>query len=334
MSALAPPFQQNTMKDWDLTTLGSTMLSLSTGAGIPFPGSDGVRVDIAGAESNCAIALASLGKRVAWQSKVAKTPLGERIVSKIRAREVDVSKVIWAAEGRNELMFVESGLGANRTNVIYDRAGASIESLSMDEVDFATIESSRIFHFSGITPALSERCRETVAEVVQRARQAGVKVSCDVNYRSKLWSAEEAREEISKLIGDLDLLLVGQEDLKALWKRSGDPEDELRRLQDEFRIADVVMTKGPGGAIGLLGGSIYEQEAFASEVVSPIGAGDAFAAGVLYSLLNEEPALSLKRGCAMAALARESRSDYVLSGIEALEEKMSSGGDSGKRLSR
>jgi 2-dehydro-3-deoxygluconokinase len=218
--------------------------------------------------------------------------------------------------------------------VIYDRAGASIESLSMDEVDFSTIESSRIFHFSGITPALSESCRETVAGVVQRALRAGVKVSCDVNYRSKLWPAEEACEVISALIGDLDLLLIGQGDLETLWKRSGDAEDELRRLQDEFRIADVVMTRGQGGAIGLIGNRIYEQEAFTSEVVSPIGAGDAFAAGVLYSLLNEEPALSLKRGCAMAALARESRSDYVLSGIEALEEKMSSGGGSGKRLSR
>ena len=105
-----------------------------------------------------------------------------------------------------------------------------------------------------------------------------MKVSCDVNYRSKLWSAEEAREVISELISDLDLLLVGQGDLQTLWKRSGNPEKELRRLQDEFRIADVVMTRGPEGAIGLFGDAIHQQEAFASEVVSPIGAGDAFLA--------------------------------------------------------
>ena len=322
------------MKDWDVTTLGSTMLSLSTEVGVPFQGSEEVQVDIAGSESNCAIALAGLGKRVAWQSRVARTPIGERIVSKIRGRGVDVSKVAWAAEGRNELMFVESGLGANRTNVIYDRSGASIEALTIADLDLAAIESSRIFHFSGITPALSESCRDTVAEVVQRARRAGVKVSCDVNYRSKLWSAEEACEVISELISDLDLLLVGQGDLQTLWKRSGDPGKELRRLQDEFCIADVVMTRGPEGAIGLFGDAIHQQEAFASEVVSPIGAGDAFAAGVLFSLLNDESALSLKRGCAMAALARESRSDYVLSGVEALEEKMAAGGDAGKAVSR
>ncbi len=318
----------------DVTTLGSTMLSLSTEAGVPLLGSESVRLDIAGSESNCAIALARMGKRGAWLSKVAKTPIGERIVSSIRAHGVDVSGVAWA-DGRNELMWVEAGFGANRTNVTYDRNGAAIESLTIEEVDLEAIEASRYFHFSGITPALSESCRSTMAEVVDRARKAGVKVSCDLNFRSKLWSADEAREVLSRLIPEIDLLILGAGDLQTLWERNGEPDRELQWLQDEFRIANVILTRGPEGASGRFGDTVLHQAAFASEVVSPIGAGDAFAAGVLFSFMDEEPEESLKRGCAMAALARESRSDYVVSGLEALEEKIASEeSEGGKRLSR
>jgi 2-dehydro-3-deoxygluconokinase len=230
-------------------------------------------------------------------------------------------------------MWVEAGFGTNRTNVTYDRTGAAIESLSIEDVDLAVIEASRFFHFTGITPALSAGCHDTLAAVVRRARQAGVRISCDVNYRSKLWSPQRAREVICGLIAGIDLLFVGSGDLRTLWGRSGDPEEELRRLQDEFGIANVILTRGPDGASGLFGEALLHHAAFPSEVVSPIGAGDAFAAGVLFSLLNEDAEGCLKRGCAMAALARESRNDYVLGGIEALEAKLAET-RSEKRLSR
>ncbi|NIP96129.1 MAG: sugar kinase [Akkermansiaceae bacterium] len=320
------------MKEFDLTTLGSTMLCLSTEVGVPLMGSDHLRVDIAGSESNLGIALAGLGKRVAWLSKVARTPLGERIVSRIRAGGVDVSRVAWSREGRNELMWVEAGMGENRTNVVYDRAGAAIESIRIEDVDLATVEASEYFHFSGITPALSGSCRDTLLEVIKRARRTGVKVSCDVNYRSKLWTPDQAQAVLSEMIADLDLLFLGEGDLRTLWGRNGEAIEELRALQQEFRIEKVILTRGREGAAAYFGDSVMHEHAFAGEVVSPIGAGDAFAAGVLASLLDGEADECLKRGCAMAALARESRSDYVLSGAERLAHKMLP--DSGKQISR
>ena len=105
------------------------MLSLTTNPGVPLLSSVGLRFDVAGAESNCAIALAHLGKRVAWHSKVASGILGERVVSGIRAHGVDVSSVIRCDEGRTEQMWVESGNGDNLTTVTYDRKGASVEGL-------------------------------------------------------------------------------------------------------------------------------------------------------------------------------------------------------------
>ena len=310
------------------------MLSLSTEVGVPFQASEHARLDIAGAESNCAIALASLGKKVAWLSKVGDSPVGDRIVSAIRARGVDVSGVVRAA-GRSELMFVEAGRGANRTNVVYDRAGAPVESYHIEEVDLPKVQASTFFHVTGITPALSGDCRDTLTDAISIARRAEVRVSFDVNYRSKLWAPARAREEISRLIREIDTLFIGQRDLACLWGRSGKAKEEVQRLQDEFSIANVILTRGEEGAAGLFGNRFLEHAAFTCEVVSPIGAGDAFAAGVLYSLLNGEVEEALQRGCAMAALARESRSDYVLSGIEALEQRIAAeDGGGGKRLSR
>ena len=320
------------MKSWDLTTLGSTMLSLSTEAGVPLLSSDGLRLDIAGAESNCAIALARLGKKVAWHSKVSQGVLGQRVVSEIRSHGVDVSSVLWSESGRHEQMWVEAGLGTNCTTVTYDRTGAEIESLNIEEVALEALEDTTFFHATGITPALSEDCRNTVLDTVQLARKAGVRVSFDVNYRAKLWGPARAREVLSTIIHGIDLLFVGAADLSTIWQRSGDPRNDLPWLQDQFGIANVVLTRGEEGASGLLGGNFHRSSAFPGEVVSPIGAGDAFAAGVLYSLLEGEEELALRRGCAMAALARESRGDYVVGGLEALQERM--GNEGGKKLSR
>ncbi len=257
--------------------------------------------------------------------------MGDRVVSAIRAHGVDVSDVVRVA-GRSELMFVEAGLGTNRTNVVYDRAGAAVENLSIDDINLEVIGACRWLHFTGITPALSKACFDTLGKVIRGAGEAGAKMSCDVNYRSKLWGAGGAGKTISALLPAIDLLLIGRGDLQILWGRNGEAEAEVKQLQQEFAIEKVVLTQGADGAAAIFSDRFDEHDAFGGEVVSPIGAGDAFAAGVLYSLLEDEQELALKRGCAMASLARESRSDYVVGGRDALEAKINEGG--GKQLSR
>ena len=310
------------MKSWDLTTLGSTMLSLTTEPGVPLLSSGDLRLDVAGAESNCAISLAHLGKRVSWHSKVASGPLGERVISGIRAHGVDVSSVIRGYEGRTEQMWVESGVGANMTTVSYDRGGASMEGLRIEEVDLDALHDSQYFHATGITPALSEDNRNAVLDTVQLACKAGVRVSFDINYRSKLWAPQRAREVLSTIIPGIHLLFIKETDLALLWDRRGDAETELRSLQEEFGIANIVLTRAGDGASAVLEDHFESHQAFVGEPVSPIGAGDALAAGVLYSLMEDEERLALKRGCAMASLARESRSDYVVGGRLALDARI------------
>ena len=310
------------MSSWDFTTLGSTMLSLTTDPGVPFLSSVGLRLDVAGAESNCAIALARLGKRASWHSKVARGALGERVVSGVQAHGVDVSSVIRSDEGRTEQMWVEAGLGDNLTSITYDRDGASVAGLRIDELDLHSLHDSQYFHATGITPALSEDCRNAILDAVQLACRAGVKVSFDVNYRSKLWQPCRAQEVLSTIIPGIHLLFIKERDLELLWGRGGDAEEELRRLKGEFGIANIVLTQGSKGASALLGDQFESHAAFDGEAVSPIGAGDALAAGVLYSLMEGEQELALKRGCAMASLARESRGDYVIGGKQALDARM------------
>ena len=310
------------MKSWDFTTLGSTMLSLTTDPGVPFLSSVGLRLDVAGAESNCAIALARLGKRVSWHSKVASGTLGERVISGIRAHGVDVASVIRSDEGRTEQMWVVAGGGDNPTTISYDREGASVESLRIDEIDLRSLHDSQYFHATGITPALSEDSRNAVLDAVQLACKAGTKVSFDVNYRSKLREPSRAQEVLSTIIPGIHILFIKETDLEMLWSRRGNAETEMRRLQEEFGIPNIVLTQSREGASALLGDHFESHPAFRGEAVSPIGAGDALAAGVLYSLMEDEEALALKRGCAMASLARQSRSDYVVGGRQALDSRI------------
>lgn len=311
------------MGKWDLATFGSTMLSLSTDAGVPLASSDSLRVDIAGAESNVAIALAGLGKKVTWLSQVGDTPVGERIVSEIRARDVDVSRVK-RVEGRNELMLVEAGAGSNRTNVVYDRARAAIEDVNVGELDLSVVEQSRWFHFTGITLGLSGRCARVIEECIDLAKRAGVKISCDVNYRSKVWKndVEAARAAIERFLPEVDLLLVGDDDYELFWGRKL-PRKGVAEIAQEFGISNVVMTCGADGAVAQFDGSEFSHPAFSGDVVSPIGAGDAFAAGLLYSLMKSDVKNALKRGNAMATLARGARSDYVVSASDRLEAFLS-----------
>lgn len=315
------------MSRWDVSTFGSTMLSLTTDPGVPLPSSDALRIDIAGAESNVAIALAGLGRKVTWMSRVGDTPLGERILAEVRARGVDVSHAGKMA-GRNELMFVEAGAGSNPTNVVYDRNHAPMASVDEPSFDFSPVEESRWFHFTGITLGLSETSAKVVGKCVTRARQAGVKVSCDVNYRSKVWKndSKAAREKLERHLSEVDLLLVGHDDCELFWG-PGQPREAVAKLAKEFGIPNVVMTCGADGAVGQFEDSMFIHPAFPGEVVSPIGAGDAFAAGVLSSILEDDVESALQRGNAMATLARGSRSDYVVSASTRLKAFLEGGAE-------
>lgn len=304
--------QASPRRRFDVTSLGETMLRLGVPTGQRLE--DALTFDArpAGAESNVCAALACLGRRCSWVSRLPDNPLGHLILRRLRAADVDTSAVVLAENGRLGMYFVEFAVDPRPTRVIYDRANSAMSQMQSADVDWDTLLDTRALHLTGITPALSDSCRELVAEAIQRAQSAGVAVSFDVNYRSRLWSPAEASAALRTLVADVDLLFCSEMDARQLFGCSGDERQVLAGLQSLTRASAVVVTRADAGAIALDDGAFRQQPAVASKMVDRLGAGDAFAAGVLDGWLDGSLVKGLEQGVALAALALSQVGDMLV----------------------
>lgn len=284
----------------DVVTLGESMLRLSVPAGQTLEESPAFHVHVAGAESNMAVTLARLGTSAGWISRLPATPLGRRVATWIRGHGVDVSRVLWAPEGRIGAYFVEPAPAPRAYRVIYDRAHSAFAEIDPAEVDWAFVRSARLLHLTGITPALGRRSRDLVERALREAREERVPVSFDINYRARLWPPQEARQTLAPLLQEVAILLCTLEDARMLLEGEPDAAGAALALAERFRVRTAVVTDG-GLCAAVADGRPLAQEGFAVEAVDRIGAGDAFAAGVLQGWL----AGSMERGlaCGMAAAA-------------------------------
>ncbi|MEI7027010.1 sugar kinase [Paenibacillus sp. y28] len=234
-----------------------------------------------GAESNVAIGLARLGRRVGWFGRLGKDPLGQLILKKIRGEGVDTSRVQLTSEAPTGLMLRETVSG--KSSVYYYRKGSAASTMRPEHLDEAYIASARILHVTGITPALSETCRETIREAVRLARKHGVTVSFDPNLRLKLWSVEEARSVILPLAEEADIFLPGLDELKLLYGTE-DFEDITSRLS---KLRGISIIKGDGETYVLENGQLTAVPFFkVDKVVDTVGAGDGFCAGFLSGVVQ------------------------------------------------
>lgn len=299
----------------DVVTLGETMLRLSAPGHGRLEEAVTLEVRVGGSESNTAVALARLGVRTSWLSRLPDNPLGHRIENEIRRWGVDTTGVIWDRQpgARAGLYFIDFGTAPRGIDVTYDRAESAMSRLRPDEIDAAAITNARLLHLSGITPALSASCAEAVAQAIAIARKAGLKISFDVNYRARLWTPDEARATLTPLLKGVDLLLIPQADAELLFGVTQIGIEAARSLRDRFEVGTVVMTLGGGGALA------YDDQGDCSaaphtigQVVDRVGAGDAFGAGVLMGFLQNDLALGLDYGAAMAALKHTIPGDLLL----------------------
>jgi len=177
---------------FDVITFGETMLRLSAPGYGRLEEAVTLDVRIGGSESNTAVALARLGLRSAWWSKLPTNPLGRRIENEIRRWGVDTSGVIWdeSPPARAGLYFLDFGVAPRGIDVYYDRAASAASALVPEEINPERIAQARLLHLTGITPALSPSCAQATERALALARQARTAVSFDVNYRAKLWSPE------------------------------------------------------------------------------------------------------------------------------------------------
>jgi 2-keto-3-deoxygluconate kinase (EC 2.7.1.45) len=218
----------------DLVTFGETMLRLSPSAGERLSTTRRLDARAGGAESNVAVAGASLGIETAWLSKLPDSPLGRRIVHELRGHGV-TPHVAWDddPEARLGTYYLEPGGAPRGTNVIYDRADASITTVRPAELATEAVADADYCYTSGITPALSEAAEETTAHLLERAQTAGTTTVFDLNYREKLWPPATARATYRELFPSVDVLVAPRRDARRVLDRApvaGEAETAAERL--------------------------------------------------------------------------------------------------------
>lgn len=301
---MAPIISSNATDHYDLITIGETMWRLSTPGNVRLDVTDSLDVKVGGAESNLAIALARLDKRVAWWSRLPDNPLGHHIAQTLRTFGVDISGIYWQSGARLGTYFIEFGSPPRPTQVVYDRANSAASQMQPDDFDWSVFQHTTRLHLTGITPALSASCLETIRRAIREANTAGTKVSFDLNYRAKLWMWDECRPVMDELASQCPLVIGATRDAQSLVDEKIEGETLARRLHERWQGATVVLTRGAAGAVAFDGKMFYDSPAFANvQVVDRVGAGDAFAAGLLCALLDGKPLPeALRYGHAVAAL--------------------------------
>lgn len=235
-----------------------------------------------GAESNVAIGISRLGGSVGWFGRLGKDPLGRMIFKKIRGEGVDVSRAELTAEAPTGLMMREVMMG--KTSVYYYRKNSAASRMSKSHLDENYIAGAKILHITGITPALSESCREAAFEAVRLARKHGVKVSFDPNLRLKLWNIEEARPVLLELAKLSDIFLPGLDELKLLYQTE-DWDVIVSKLRE---LSAVSIVKGGEDVTYIVTADTITTVPYfkAEHVIDTVGAGDGFCAGFLVGVLK------------------------------------------------
>ena len=278
------------------------MLRLSVRPGDRLEDAPAFDVHVAGAEANVAFAAARVGLRSAWASALPANPLGRRVAATLAAAGVDTSLVHWVEGGRLGLYFVEMGAAPRPISVVYDRAGSAIAQATPDLFDWDAIADTGFLHLSGITLGLSASCYDIGVRAMEEARRRGAVVTFDVNYRQRLWTPTAAAAAIRSVAHLVDAVICTAEDARDLFGAVGEPEAVLAILCTHLGVDLAVLTLGAEGAVASHGGETIRRPGHLVETIDRVGAGDAFAAGLIWGLRDGSVELGLERGLAMSAL--------------------------------
>lgn len=270
----------------DVVTLGETMaLWRADDPGAPVNGARGT-LGFGGSDSNVAIALARLGHSSKWISALGDDELGSMIASGIRSEGVETS--VKFSNSHPTGLMVKSPSKSKERFVSFYRSGSAASHMKAEDFSEADFAGAKIFHFSGITPMLSSSCAELILRAVDICKGQGALISFDVNHRSALWEGPAARATYTKFCGEADLVFGDKEELSLIAGEGLADADLLGRVAD-LGPKHVVLKLGDEGAMALCGGEFAARPAFKVEVVDTVGAGDAFVAGYLSALLDDEP---------------------------------------------
>ena len=333
-----------------VVTFGEVMLRLAPENYLRFVQSEKYEATFGGAEANVAVSLANYGVDAAFVSKLPAHEIGQAAVNSLRKFGVDTSKIVRGG-ARVGIYYCEKGASQRPSKVIYDRAGSAIATASVNDFDWDKIfDGVTWFHFTGITPALSDECAKITLEACKKAKEKGITVSCDLNFRKKLWSKEKASEVMSKVCLYVDYCIANEEDAKDVFGIEADNTDintgkldrngyisVAKKLTEKFNFKGVAITlreslsANDNNWSGMLytNGEAHFSKKYAMHIVDRVGGGDSFGGGLIYSLLNGYDAQkAIEFAVAASCLKHSIEGDYNMvsvSEVEALANGNASG---------
>jgi 2-dehydro-3-deoxygluconokinase len=319
-----------------IVTFGEAMIRLAPPHFQRLEQARSLDVEVGGAELNTSVALARLGHQVSWVSRLPDNPLGQVILNRSREAGVDTTQVQLVNDGRCGLYFLEFGAAPRSSSIMYDRQESSFARVNRDDFHWLNIlNGASWFHVSGITPALSNGAEAATALALQTARMLNIPTSIDLNYRSKLWTPQDAGRVMSELLTFCDTLFATENDALQLFDIRGNSFAEVAgELIERFGLKQVVGVKRETplvwrnrfGAVGYADGSYQETPWYDVEIVDRLGAGDALAAGVIHGLLQGNFTQGLEFGAALGALKHSIPGDLPYINMADIEAVLSGHG--------
>lgn len=316
------------MPRFDVTAIGEVMLRYSVPVGHRLERAQTLAIHPGGAEANMLAALSALERKTAWISGLPNNPLGRIITNHLHLSNVATDGVAWFEEGRVGTYYLEFATPPRATQVYYDRANSCAAQLEAKQLDWEYVLDTRLLHQTGITPALSPNCLALTQEAMERAKDAGVARSFDVNYRGKLWSPQQAAAALKPLFQGIELLFCGQGDAELLFGCKGTQEEILLQMVELSNAQTVIVSIGDQGVLAWQNGQSYHAPGKPVEIVDRLGAGDAMAAGIIHGWLHGDLVHGLDYGMALAAICLSIHGDVAITTKEEVEGLLAGGGRS------
>src|SRR6201996_3183309 len=337
-----------------VVTFGEVMLRLATPGFLRLNQTPVLEMTFGGGEANVAVSLALFGEEASFVTRLPKNDVAEACIQKIRGFGLDTRSILRGGE-RIGIYFLESGASQRASTVTYDRAHSSISEINPADLKWDEIlKDADWFHFTGITPALSDKAAQATLEGARAAKKLGLTVSCDLNYRKKLWTSEKAGQVMSGLMEHVDICIANEEDAEKVFgiKATGadvtggkiDHEryvEVATKLTERFKFKGVAITlresfsASHNGWSGLYytGGKEHFSRRYDIQIVDRVGGGDSFAAGLIYALGHKQaPQDAIQFAVAASCLKHSISGDFNLVKLSEIEGLLA--GDGSGRVQR
>jgi 2-dehydro-3-deoxygluconokinase len=334
-----------------VVTFGEIMLRLSTPGFSRFVQSQNFDINYGGGEANVAVALSNYGLSSYFVSKIPTHEIGQSAINQLRRFGVNTDSIIRGGE-RLGIYFLETGASQRPSKVIYDRNHSAIMQMTTDEIDWNEVFKNKDwFHWTGITAALGKLAQQNILNACKAAKKAGVTISCDLNFRSKLWTTQEAQSVMIPLMEYVDVCISNEEDAdKSLGLKAGSTNVESGELDKDgyinlaiklkqkygFKTVAITLRESHSASMNGWSALLHDDQQcktpqrstqYNIQLVDRVGGGDSFASGLIYGLISKNNTKeALEFAVAASCLKQTIPGDFNLVTKDEIEKLISHGG--------